>query len=174
LDQSLSIVLSVHNAEKTLTTQVVELLEVLPELTSQFELLILDDGSTDHTDEVAHDLARRFPQLQVARHAQQRGAAAAVTTGLEHTSGDVLFVQDGQMPMSPCELRRLWGMRQDKPKAAAEAQRGPGAISRGLMKRLTAWGAGLEDGATLPSSGEEGSGVRMIRRRKAGASQKTP
>jgi hypothetical protein len=128
---------------------------------------------TQH-DEVAHDLARRFPQLQVARHPQQRGAAAAVTTGLEHTSGDVLFVQDGQAPMSPCELRRLWEMRQDEPQAAAEAQRGPGAISCDLMERLTAWGAALGDGATSPSSGEERIGIRMIRRRKLGAWQRTP
>ncbi|MFV1964260.1 MAG: glycosyltransferase family 2 protein [Pirellulaceae bacterium] len=92
--QSLSVVLSVHNAEKTLSQQVTHLLDVLPDLAQRFELLILDDGSTDRTEEVAHELARDYPQLRVARHNKRMGADANLQTALEETTGDVVVLQD--------------------------------------------------------------------------------
>jgi glycosyltransferase involved in cell wall biosynthesis len=92
--QTLSVVLSVHNAEKTLSRQVNRLLDMLPDLAQRFELLILDDGSTDHTEEVAHELAKDYPQLRVARHEQHLGSNAALQTALENTSGELLVLQD--------------------------------------------------------------------------------
>jgi hypothetical protein len=94
--QTLSVVLSVHNAEKTLSRQVNRLLDMLPDLAQRFELLILDDGSTDHTEEVAHELAKDYPQLRVARHDQRRGSDAAVQTALDNTCGEILLLQDGK------------------------------------------------------------------------------
>ena len=72
--QTLSVVLTVHNAEKTLADQVSKTLDILTDLSARFELLIVDDGSTDQTEEVAHELARHFPQLRVARHARRWAA----------------------------------------------------------------------------------------------------
>jgi glycosyltransferase involved in cell wall biosynthesis len=163
LDHSLSIVLPVHNAETTLARQVLELLEVLPELTSRFEVLIVDDGSTDHTEEIAYDLAREFPQLHVARHPRRRGAGAAVETGLEQTSGDILFVPDGQTRWSPGQLRRLWAMRKENQPSASNTQRAKAAADPGLIERLVAWGSAVEE-LTSPAAGPK-EGIRVIRRR---------
>ena len=70
---SLSIVLPVHNAEKTLAVKVAQLLDILPDLTTSFEILVINDGSTDHTDEVAYEIAREYPHLTLA---QVHGALA--------------------------------------------------------------------------------------------------
>jgi glycosyltransferase involved in cell wall biosynthesis len=102
----LSVVLTVHNAEKTLAGHVTRMLDVLPDLTSQFELLIVDDGSTDQTEEVAHELARNYPQLSVARHANRLGADGAAKTALSKTTGELVILHDAAAE-SPGEPRRI-------------------------------------------------------------------
>ena len=52
MSESLSVIVPVHNAQNDLAGQVADLLEVLPELTCDFEVLIVDDHSTDSTEEV--------------------------------------------------------------------------------------------------------------------------
>lgn len=163
MDQSLSIVLPVHNAEETLAEQVCHLLDILPELTRDFEVLIIDDGSTDHTEEVAAHLAIEFPQVRSARHRCRKGISAAVQTGLERTTGDIVFVQDNHTPLSPGDLRRLWDMRGDDELVMARAQPHPRPLDSGLIGRLMAWGKALK---TPPSAaGEIPRGIQMIRRR---------
>jgi glycosyltransferase involved in cell wall biosynthesis len=102
----LSVVLTVHNAEKTLAGHVARMLDVLPDLTSQFELLIVDDGSTDQTEEVAHELARNYPQLSVARHSSRLGADGAAKTALSKTTGELVILHDAAAE-SPGEPRRI-------------------------------------------------------------------
>lgn len=53
LTRTLSVLLPVHNAQATLEADIGQMLDVLPELTHDFHLMILDDGSTDATCEVA-------------------------------------------------------------------------------------------------------------------------
>lgn len=143
MNQSLSVVLPVHNAESTLARQVAQLLEILPDLTPRFEVVIVDDGSTDHTEESAHELAREYPQLRVVRHAERLGVPAVLETGMQHAAGDVVFVHDDTAPMSPSELRRLWAMQSERPTPPAP----PGRMQNldgGVLGRLMVWGAAIE------------------------------
>jgi len=118
--QSLSVVLSVHNAEKRLAPLVSKMLDMLSDMAHRFELLILDDGSTDQTEEVAHELARDYPQMRVAHHAERRGTDASLRTALEQTTGDVVILQDED---SADGLRRAWELH-------GESDRAPAAESR--------------------------------------------
>ena len=69
MNPSLSIILPVYNAQATLARQIGQLLDVLPDLASRFEILVVDDGSTDHTGDIAHQFRQQYPQLKIARHA---------------------------------------------------------------------------------------------------------
>ena len=55
-DESLSIVLPVHNVESTLAAQIRAILDVVSDLVHRLEILIVDDGSTDRTDEIAWEI----------------------------------------------------------------------------------------------------------------------
>jgi glycosyltransferase involved in cell wall biosynthesis len=66
MDQPLNVVLRVRDAERTLAACIDRLLEVLPDLAERFAVLVVDQGSTDQTLEVAHELALVYPQLRVA------------------------------------------------------------------------------------------------------------
>jgi hypothetical protein len=125
----LSVVLAVHNAEKTLAGQVARLLDLLPDLTSRFELLIVDDGSTDQTEEVAHELARDYPQLRVERHTQRLGPEGATRTAMNRTTGEVVIVHEGEATLAASALRRLWELSHEGRSDRATDLAQPAAIT---------------------------------------------
>ncbi len=108
MERSLSVLLPVRNTQSTLYAHVEQILEVLAELTASFELIIIDDGSTDATIEIADELTRRYPQVVVVRHGISRGSAAAVQSGLQHSSGEVICVKDehGGLPLD--QVPTMW------------------------------------------------------------------
>lgn len=108
MDRSLSAILAVRNAQFSLRAAVFDLLDVLPELTSRFELVIIDDCSTDATIEVADELAAVYPQLLAVRHPQPLGYWAAIRTGIERSLGEVVFFADQHCELPLNHMRRLW------------------------------------------------------------------
>jgi hypothetical protein len=162
LKPKLSVILPVHNAQARLVQRVAELLDVLPDLTPQFELMIVDDGSTDHTDEIAYELSCAFPQVKCVRHTHREGMAGAVRTGMERTVGEVVFIHDDQTSPSASDLGRLWELRHDEGLVMAQPQRKTATLDPGLIRRLMAWGAELKDSrGSQPTAG----GVQMLRRK---------
>ncbi len=160
MDLSLSVVLPVHNAQHTLADNVSKLLEVLPDITPRFEILIVDDASTDQTEEIAHELALEYPQLRVTRHQTRRGPNAAVQTAMTQTTGDMVFVHDETTPIRVSELRQLWNLRNDRQLVMARAQTPRRSLSPHLLERLSTWGEQLRATQDEPAQG----GLQMIRR----------
>ena len=89
---TLSVLLPVKDAQATLTTLVHDYLDLATDLGGQFELLIIDDGSTDATSEMAHELTHDYPQIRVVRHGMSLGREAAIRTGLEWSRGEKVVV----------------------------------------------------------------------------------
>src|SRR5262245_29033973 len=94
LNDSLSIIVPVRNAEATLATHISRLLDLLPDRTAKFEIVAVDDASADHTVDLARDLAREYPQVRLICHNEMKGPEAAVKTGLQWAQGKTLFVQE--------------------------------------------------------------------------------
>ena len=159
MNDTLSIIVPVRNAEGTLPSQVQDLLELLPDLTSRFEILVVDDASTDQTAEVGRELARQFPQLRVLRHGEPLGREAAIKTGVARALGQTLLVQESSSALSPTDLRRLWSLRHDRNVMMAHAQP-PGVLDPALVERLCTWGQTLRNLARRQKQG----GIQMIRR----------
>jgi dolichol-phosphate mannosyltransferase len=158
---ALSIVLPVHNAQDSLAGQLCQVLEVLPDLAERFEVLVIDDGSTDQTSEIAAEIAREFPQLRLVRHGRRRGLTEAIQTGMQRSRGEFVLVQDTQSPLSPRDVRRLWEMRHDEELVVARMQPIPAPAETGLMSRLFNWGRALPATIDRPLA----SGTQLIRRR---------
>lgn len=131
LNRSLSVILPVHNAQHYLTNLVHELLDMLPDLTGQFEILIVDDGSTDHTIEIADQLATEYPQCRVTRHPKPLGVSAAMQTGLQLSQGEFVFLQEQVANWSPENLRQLWAVRHEPDLVIARTESPHGVMSRG-------------------------------------------
>ncbi len=105
----LSIVLVAHNAEAKLTDDVTRLLEISSDISPFFDLLIIDDGSTDETITIAGDLARQYPQVNAYHNAMRYGHAAALQTGIRETRGEYVFFCTPRPSAS--QMRKLWRIR---------------------------------------------------------------
>jgi glycosyltransferase involved in cell wall biosynthesis len=108
MNPSLSVILPVCNAEETLGRVVSGLLDTLPDLTGSFEVLIVDDASTDHTPEIADDWRRTYPQVRVVRHGWSWGTAAAVRTGRLACRGQHVIVISSLDDFHPRDILRQW------------------------------------------------------------------
>jgi len=96
----LSVVVPVYNEASTLEEVVNKLLSV-PCL---LEVIVVDDCSTDGTDEVARRLAETHSQVRVVRHQRNSGKTAALKTGFALTSGDIVIVQDADLEYDPTDI----------------------------------------------------------------------
>ncbi|MEN1678086.1 MAG: glycosyltransferase family 2 protein [Planctomycetota bacterium] len=111
MNQSLTVVLPVHNAESTLRQSVERVLEVAGELTPDLRLLIIDDGSMDDSFDVAQEMAARYRQVRVIRQAQRRGLGPTINAVRRRVNADVVMVHDGVSKINAEQLRMLWGQR---------------------------------------------------------------
>jgi len=68
---------------------------LLPKLTKDYEIVIVDDGSRDGTGDLLRMLAREYPFLKVIHHGVNRGYGAALITGFANCSKDLVFYTDG-------------------------------------------------------------------------------
>lgn len=84
-----------HNEEDNVVPMIESLLAVLPRMAERFEVIVVDDGSRDATNERASAFAARDDRVKVVRHPVNRGYGAAVWTGLKAGTLDYAFFTDG-------------------------------------------------------------------------------
>jgi hypothetical protein len=100
--------LPVSNCEDGLSPLVSHLLEVLPDLTPRFQVVVIDDDSEDATGEIARELARLYPQVTLVAHPSRWGRAASMRTGLLHSSSDVVVYRSESCELGLGCLGELW------------------------------------------------------------------
>jgi len=108
LKSSLSLLLNVSNVGASIERLVNELLEVVSEIATEFELVLLDRGSRDETAEIAHELALRFPQVSSVALPVDATPVDALRAGLSRSRGESVMVLDSSCRVQLRELDKLW------------------------------------------------------------------
>jgi glycosyltransferase involved in cell wall biosynthesis len=104
----LSIFFPAYNDSGTIASMVIRTVKAASELTSDFEIIVVDDGSADGTAEIADELARTYPQVRAVHHPINRDYGAALQTGFRTATKDLIFYTDGDAQYDPAELSLLW------------------------------------------------------------------
>ena len=105
--QSITAFFPACNDAGTIGDLVIAALQTLSQITPDYEVLVVNDGSTDHTARVLTELARRHSRVRVIHHDRNRGYGAALRTGFAHARKEWVFYTDGDGQYDPRELLRL-------------------------------------------------------------------
>src|SRR5688572_15809981 len=106
--QGLSMFFPAYNDGGTIASLVIRAVQVASRLTSDFEVIVVNDGSTDATREIADELARTYPQVRVVHHARNRGYGGALRTGFATATKELIAYTDGDAQYDPSEVEILW------------------------------------------------------------------
>jgi len=90
-----SIVFLVHNEKENIGKLVERSLIELGKMPYEYEILIVNNASTDNTGAIIKDLARKHSQVKVIHHPSNLGYAMSTLTGFKNSKGDIIFVIDG-------------------------------------------------------------------------------
>jgi glycosyltransferase involved in cell wall biosynthesis len=105
---SLSVFFPAYNDGGTIASMVIRTVKTASELTPDFEVIVVDDGSGDGTADIADELARTYPQVRAVHHPTNRDYGAALQTGFRSATKDLIFYTDGDAQYDPTELALLW------------------------------------------------------------------
>ena len=104
---SISVVIPAYNEENRLRDTLPVIYAYLREHFSQFEMVVVDDGSTDRTASIAQEFARQHPQTRVISYQPNRGKGHAVRTGILQSRGEWVLFSDADLATPIEELPNL-------------------------------------------------------------------
>src|SRR6476660_1866669 len=104
----LSVFFPAYNDSGTIASMVIRAVKAASELTPDYEVIVVNDGSSDATAEVADELARTYPHVRVIHHPKNRGYGGALQTGIRSATKERICYTDGDAQYDPAELALLW------------------------------------------------------------------
>ncbi len=112
---SISVFFPAYNDAGTITSMVITALLTLRELTDEYEVIVINDGSQDHTAQVLDELARVYPdEVRIIHHSQNRGYGGALRSGFAAATKAWIFYTDGDAQYDPRELDNLARLANDQ------------------------------------------------------------
>ena len=142
----ISLVIPVFNEAQTLEEVVRRAVRTLDGLGRPFEVIVVDDGSTDGTWAIAERLHLEEPRLRAVRFKQNFGQHPAMHAGMSRARGDVVVTMDGDLQNSPDDLPRLIAAVDAGSDVASGRRRGredswgrtlPSRLINGMLRRFT-------------------------------------
>ncbi len=106
--RSVSLVVPVHNEERSLPHLLDLFIEALEKEEAEFEVVLVDDASTDSTAEIAAERGSSDPRIRLVRHAVNRGLGGALKSGFSGARLDWILYTDCDLPWDPGEVGRIF------------------------------------------------------------------
>src|SRR5688500_2722525 len=125
----LSIVSPVYNTGDVLEEMIKRLSAVLSQITGDYEIILIDDGSTDASWHVMSDLTKNFRFVKADKLSRNFGQHAAIAAGLDLSTGTWVVVMDSDLQDLPESIPQLYG----------EAEKGYSIVVARRKSRTDAW-----------------------------------
>jgi glycosyltransferase involved in cell wall biosynthesis len=149
----ISAVIPVFNEEENLPVLIPKVMEVLNQLSKVYEVICVDDGSSDNSRKILREMAIQYPTLRVLGLKENRGLSTALLAGMREARGDILITLDSDLQNDPADIPRLlqcldqydmatgWRQKRDDPWLKRIASK----IGNGVRNRLS--GEAIHDSA---------------------------
>lgn len=110
---SISVFFPAYNDAGTIPSMVLTALLTLKRLTDDYEVIVINDGSQDHTPDLLEELAQLYPQVRVIHHFKNTGYGGALRTGIAQSRKELVFYTDGDAQYDVRELEKLLPLMTD-------------------------------------------------------------
>ena len=152
---AISVVIPVYNEEDSLPHLVEQLLAAMRQIDESFELVLVNDGSTDRSGEVLSQLSSEVPELVCVLLRKNYGQTAAMAAGFDLSRGEIIVSLDGDLQNDPADIPLLISRLRDGFDLVSgwRYQRQDAAIRRKLPSRIANRLIGLVTGVRLHDYG---------------------
>jgi len=103
----LSIIVPARDEEEGIQAFYDELLKYLPDVSREYEIIFIDDGSTDETLKLLKNLAQKNNKVRVFAFKRNRGKGDALAYGFSQAKGDIIITMDADLQDKPSELKKF-------------------------------------------------------------------
>jgi Glycosyltransferases involved in cell wall biogenesis len=100
----ISIVIPIYNEEESVETLYEKIVDTMNKLPYDYEIIAVDDGSTDNTFNKLKEIASKDKRLKVISFKRNYGQTAAMFAGFQHASGDVVITMDADFQNDPADI----------------------------------------------------------------------
>ena len=104
---SISIVIPLYNEQDSLQELTDNIVQALSPIEKEYELLFIDDGSTDDSCRVLKEIKKTTPQVKIIRLRKNFGKSAALAEGFKKAKGKLVFTMDADMQDDPTEIPKM-------------------------------------------------------------------
>ena len=108
--ESLSVFFLCYNDEASIGLLVESAMRILKSVSDDFEVIVVNDGSTDSSYKILEGLSRKYPRFRAVHHKANRGYGAAIKTGFKSCRNDLIFYTDGDGQYNMEEIIKLLGV----------------------------------------------------------------
>ncbi|MDQ7787894.1 MAG: glycosyltransferase family 2 protein [Thermodesulfovibrionales bacterium] len=137
---TLSVVIPVYNEEENVQMLHEQLKSVLDTLNTEYELILVDDGSSDRTLSLLEEIQRRDNHVMVLSLRRNFGQTAAFAAGFDFAQGDVVVTMDGDLQNDPSDIPKLLEQIKDNDLVSGwRKKRKDPFLSRRLPSILANW-----------------------------------
>ncbi len=135
----LSVIIPVYNEEENVAPLATELLEVLNSLKTSFEIIFIDDGSTDCSYARLKELQQQFPAIRIIKFKKNCGQTAGFDAGIKAARGEILITMDADLQNDPHDIPRLLEKIGDYDAVCGWRQKRHDNVIRRLSSRIANW-----------------------------------
>jgi glycosyltransferase involved in cell wall biosynthesis len=151
----LSVVIPIHNEEPSILPLYDRLTSVLEGMQKPFEIIFVDDASTDRSFDLLANLVETDPRLKVIRLRRNFGQTAALSAGFDEAQGNVIVSLDGDLQHAPEDIPALLAKIEEGYDIASgwRKNRVDNAVTRKIPSRIANWLMARASGVNLRDFG---------------------
>lgn len=150
----ISVVIPLHNEEQNVVPLHAEVSAVMERLGQAYELILVDDGSNDHTFTRLREVHARDPHVRVIRFARNFGQTAAFAAGFAHARGRLIVTSDGDLQNDPADIPRMVDLARNHDIVCGwRKDRKDAYLTRHIPSVVANWLLGLATGIRLHDNG---------------------